>query len=276
MKLPFFDEVREARQQAEAAQEATTLVFQCEAVLNALTVLIRQARALGLEDAPLPGDALIEEAIATFPQAAAVQDIPQGRPDLLSRLGRRQQQIQALNQLLRPVAANQHAAAHALHNWRHQQQAALQDDAFASIRERITEERERQMVAQANLNPLRQRAQQLQPAYLTLSSFLPLAAEEVESAAASELDLMRARNRLMTIASTLQAVCQTLQFQVAVPDPATCLPPRGTLQDLGEMLHALQVTERLIDEERQRVMSAIEAHQSTFDEVASWLEDQLG
>jgi hypothetical protein len=165
LKLPFADEIREARAVAEEAARAMVDVARVEAAVASVGVYEHQLRLrpeLPLD--PFPGDQLVHELAERWPALADLASaIPRSSESSLSRLNGRRDQLEAARRELRPIAAEAEARGLRLHGLQHSQRHALESPRWnETVAELGLLGADRERLA-GELRPLEQRLSALRP-----------------------------------------------------------------------------------------------------------------
>jgi hypothetical protein len=269
MKLPLYEEVREARRLAEEADAATRLHHEAGPTLIALSVLGRRLEAGDRSDPELPGDALIEAAIERFPHLAPLRDIaprPDARPT--ERLGARRQQLLALQQMLAPIASQQETRAHRIHQLQHQQHHYLLAPEFAELRAGIEARNEERHQLQLKLGDLRNRASALGPIQHDLEQYLPDEADLLADGSAA------AHARILAVARLLGPMLAALGLPDVTPDDATLDATDAEALRAADAL--LRSRLRELAEENARIASEIALLTQEFELATRWILDRTG
>lgn len=274
--LPLREEVREARERSDAAERAMNLSQQAGVALTALSVVERQLAELDYPEFDLPGDAVIDRAIADYPELAGLADIAP-TPDMAPsrRLEQRRLQLRTVDQFLRPIAATLEERSMEVHELQHQQFKLLQQPEYAELREELDRRNDIRRKGTLTMSRLRTRRQSLLPAEKAVDDFLPQA--ETELAHREEgINRELARARLHTLVETLDTTARTMGLEVPLPDPHSLAAddcPDAVLQEAVEALRALREAARaeaeILDEEMERV-------QAEIDEATAWMLERTG
>lgn len=276
MKLPLFEEVREARRLAVESDQAARLHTQAGTTLSALSIAGRRITH-GVElPSSLPGDDLIDEAIQAFPHLNSIAELaPAVELPAEQRLARRRQQLLALQELLAPIASQQQARAARVHALQHEQFHHLSDPAYAELRQGIEERNRYRADVQLAIIDQRNRLNGLAPACEGLDQLLPMIAAELE-----HLDDPVARSRAASrLTAATRIVGPALAVaSISVPLPASIAAGTVTVDDDG-LRAALDAWTRLaaaLHSERDACQAELERLTRTYDDATAWILERTG
>ncbi len=165
MKLPFVDEIRDARARADDARRAAGHLGRIDGCIQALGMLERHHQLHAeLPDQPLPGEDLIQEIADSWP---ALADLPSATPragePVSLRLQARRAQLEMARATLkfRSTEAAEHGRV--LHELQHRQHDALEEPRWADATRELASLRTARDAVAAELQPIDHRVAVLRP-----------------------------------------------------------------------------------------------------------------
>lgn len=228
MKLPFSDEIREAREAVARSQEALRVDQRLKAARTAMAIVTAQfARRLPVPP-ELPGDDLIEELAAAFPELADLPSVLTPSASVDIRLLQRTQQIELAASMLAPLVEVAEADAERLHGLQHRQHHALEGPEWADAVAELAELGARRDEVALEMAPLRHQLALIGPVTEMLLGFCPQLEGELALAATTEdpngvtawRTAVMAHNQLVGLASVIAQLGLVVQLPVepAIPD----------------------------------------------------------
>jgi hypothetical protein len=287
MKLPFVDEVRDARQATEESATAMGQVHKIGALLTSLDVIERQLGVRPDITADLPGADLIEE-VAEGWSALADLTSSSPRPDeqLAMAIATRRSQLHLALQVLRPLADESTARGQALHAFQHQQRHALQAATYAgAVRELADLGGERDRLA-ATIQPLNQRLAMVDPALAVLRRFVDRLLEEHTTsgdlADPHGIRSWRAGQLATNLITGLGAVIAAVELDIPLPNPPE-LPEepnptrsKGIWVEVHRVQGQLAELHAILEEEGSTLRADRDAQQERHEQVTRSILDRMG
>lgn len=280
MKLPYADEIREARAQAEEASEAVMKLQRARNELHAATLLEGHiAQGMNYEG-DLPGTEVLHAAAAWRPELEALLDDDVGG-GLALRVRVRKERLQVLIQMIEPLAEQARDRAQELHDLQHQQHHELEKPEWLErIGELIELGRKRDALAQALARVINARAN-LEPIRGAVLGAAPLLEQEmVEAATADDPEGTVALRAASLASQQLGGIARLmvhlgftfpLPFEPAVPDKAAARHKQRLLQETGAVLTWLRnLSEQLVER-----AALLDARQQQLDDAHTAAEDLL-
>jgi len=276
MKLPLFDEVREARRLATESDDAARLHSQAGTALSALSVAGQQvAHGLPLRG-DIPGDDIIAEAMARFEHLAALSDLaPAADQPVPERLSRRRQQLLSLQELLGPIASQQQARAARVHQLQHEQFHHLTEPAYAELFQGIEQRNQERAELQLGIVDQRNRLTGLAPACEGLEQLLPAIHEDLRQAS-DPRSLTRARARLAAAGRIVAPALAAGGLPIPLPPILVAPPPALDHRDASHAIDALQRFAEALHAERAHAQAEIERLTAAHRAATRWILERTG
>lgn len=280
MKLPYAEEIREARELAEEASEAVMKLQRARNELHAAT-LLEGHLAQGMKfEGDLPGTDVLHAAAAWRPELEALLDDEIGGGTAL-RLRVRRERLQTLIGMLEPLADEARDRAQALHDLQHAQHHELEKPEWMEvIGDLIEVGRKRDALAQALAHVTNARAN-LEPVRGAVLGAAPLLEQElIEAATADDPDGVVALRVASLAQQQLAGIARLmvhlkfvvpLPFEPAVPDTPHARHKQRLLGETGAVLSWLRdLSEQLVDR-----AALLDARQAQLDAAHTAAEDRL-
>lgn len=224
MRLPFADDIQDARRSAEEADRAAADLNRIEATHLSIGIYQGQFRFrpdLSLD--PLPGEGLVVALAETWPVLGDLgSSTPRAGEPTAVRLDARNQQLEVARRCLRPLATEREALARRLHDLEHRQRDALEEPRWAAQAAdlaRLVAERDRLV---RELRPVEQQFALLRPMVAVVAPFLTRLREEL---GARDLPdprgflAWRAISLARAILESLASVLTPIHMDIPVPPP---------------------------------------------------------
>ena len=274
-QLPNADAVRAARKLAVESERAALLISRCGSAKSALNLLSQQLQHLPALAITLPAEPLIAEAIELFPSLAAVLDIaPTEDDDMPTRIRKRHQQVASIEQMLDPIAAQQHARGHAVHHLQQEQSKLLSLPEWAELRMAIAERQAAAAEATRTIGPLRTRLGQLSPLAQALARFVPEVQADLDHLEQDPGRITFAVRRMRALLSSLHDLSRSLALETHMPSPADI--PDAERNPVEQALAQLRVFEVAVVEERDSVASELDRAENIVTDSNNWILERTG
>lgn len=283
--LPHAEAIREVRARVMACEEAQLLHQHLKTAYAALSILENQV-ALGTPLlGEMAGEDAVAKAIATYPSLAELGALfPSGASDA-SRLRARRQQLDLIEQTIRPRLDEREEAAHTLHELQHAQVHELEKPEWASVVAELRilgEERDQTSLAMA---PLQNELSALSPILEMIRGFQPtLQAELIQAtrtddphgALAWRVALM-ARQQLVGLAGVIEqlGVQVVYPFEPMLPDDPHPRHRRRLRKEAGDVLVWMADLAGQLDHRAERLEMEIdrlrERHDAAEAALMAWM-----
>lgn len=275
-RLPLADEIAEARVRAKRAESAALLLQQCGIALSAAAVIGRQLESIANYDYELPGTDVVEQGMEEWSELAGLADI-QPDPDAPFRkqLEQRRLQLRTVEQVLQPEAAKQDTLNHRVHELQHEQSHIMRQPEWDELREALNVRAEVRRKCINTLARLRMRRQSLLPSSSAIDEFLPQLRHELDHLDEG-FNRQFARNRLLTLVTTISATARALNLYAQLPDPSLLLSADTEDQVLHDAVTALEVLRDAAGRETETLQAEIDRVQAELDEATEWMLARTG
>jgi hypothetical protein len=224
MRLPFADEIRDARRAAEEASRAAIDLTRIDAAAMSIGVFQGQLRFrpdLVLD--PLPGEALIQTLAETWPVLGDLgSSTPRAAEPTPIRLEARGQQLELARRTLRALARDAETLAHSLHDLEHKQREMLEQPRYAAEAAELGRLVALRDEILRDLRPAEQRAAMLRPMAAVVQPFLTRLREELANREQPDprgFHAWRAITLARAILESLASVLTPIHMEIPVPPP---------------------------------------------------------
>lgn len=284
--LPFAEDVRAARAEVQACQDAQLLDQILKTAATALSILeVQLASGTPLPD-DLPGEDVLERAMGLYPGLAELPALmPAGASEQV-RLRARRQQLELVLGALQPALDAREEAAQRLHHLQHEQVHVLEQPEWAEVVADLRVIGDRRDRLALELAPLQNQLSMLEPVRDMLAAFHPtLQAELIDAARTEDPDgsiawrvAIMAHQQLVGLANVIEQLGLVVRypFEPMLPDQPHPRHRWRLRKEAGDVLAWMVDLDAQLDAQAAEIQARFDVLKAEHDAAEAELMEWMG